>query len=61
TVRPHSSLGYRPPAPMAYSLALPPLSDSRAPVLTVLETLSLTGIKYRAGHPRKCGARISWS
>jgi putative transposase len=25
TVRPHSSLGYRPPAPMAYSLAIPAL------------------------------------
>ncbi|MSO56015.1 MAG: transposase, partial [Acidobacteria bacterium] len=36
TVRPHSSLGYRPLAPMAYSLALPPPSDSRAPVLTVM-------------------------
>ena len=36
TVRPHASLGYRPPAPMAYSLALPPPSDSRAPVLTVM-------------------------
>ena len=28
TVRPHSSLGDRPPAPMAYSLAMPPPSAS---------------------------------
>ena len=27
TVRPHSSLGYRPPAPMAYRLAMPPELD----------------------------------
>ena len=32
TVRPHSSLGYRPPAPMAYSLAIPQPSASRSPV-----------------------------
>ena len=30
TVRPHSSLGYRPPAPMAYRLAMPPPSESRS-------------------------------
>ena len=29
-VRPHSSLGYRPPAPMAYRLAMPPPSESRS-------------------------------
>ena len=36
TVRPHSSLGYRPPAPMAYSLAMPPPSASRSPASTVM-------------------------
>ena len=35
TIRPHSSLGYRPPAPTAYSLA-PPLSESRSQVSTVM-------------------------
>ena len=30
TVRPHSSLGYRPPAQMAYRLAMPPPSASRS-------------------------------
>ena len=36
TVRPHSSLGYRPPAPMAYSLAIPQPSASRSPVSPVM-------------------------
>ena len=36
TVRPHSSLGYRPPAPMAYSLAIPQTSASRSPVSPVM-------------------------
>ena len=34
TVRPHSSLSYRPPAPMAYRLAIPhPLNRDRRPHL----------------------------
>ena len=49
TVRPHSSLGYRPPAPMAYRLAMPPPSESRSVPSAVMETLILTGIKHRAG------------
>jgi transposase InsO family protein len=36
TVRRHSSLGYRPPAPMAYSLAMPQPSESRSPASTVM-------------------------
>ena len=36
TVRPHSSLGYRPPAPMASRLAMPPQSASRAQPSTVM-------------------------
>ena len=36
TVRPHSSLGYRPPAPMAYSLAIPQPSASRSTVSPVM-------------------------
>ena len=36
TVRPHSSLGYRPPAPMAYSLAKPQQSESRSQPSTVM-------------------------
>ena len=36
TARPHSSLGYRPPAPMAYSLAIPQPSASRSPVSPVM-------------------------
>ena len=56
TVRPHSSLGYRPPAPMAYSLAIPQPSASRSPASPVMQTLIPTGTKHRAGHgysPRK--------
>ena len=34
--RPHSSLGYRPPAPMGYSLAIPQPSASRSPVSPVM-------------------------
>ena len=55
-VRPHSSLGYRPPAPMAYSLAIPQPSASRSPASPVMQTLIPTGTKHRAGHgysPRK--------
>ena len=36
TVRPHSSLGYRPPAPMAYSPAIPQPSALRSPVSPVM-------------------------
>ena len=50
TVRPHSSLGYRPPAPMAYSLAIPQPSASRSPASPVMQTLIPTGTKHRAGH-----------
>ena len=49
TVRPHSSLGYPPPAPMAYSLAIPQPSASRSPVSPVMLTLIPTGTKHRAG------------
>jgi len=36
TVRPHSSLGYRPPAPLAYRVALPHPSESRSQTSTVM-------------------------
>ncbi|MSO30250.1 MAG: hypothetical protein EXQ48_04795, partial [Acidobacteria bacterium] len=49
TVRPHASLGDRPPAPMAYRLAMPQPSASRSPVSPVMETLIPTGTKHRAG------------
>ncbi|MSO29670.1 MAG: MFS transporter, partial [Acidobacteria bacterium] len=49
TVRPHASLGDRPPAPIAYRLAMPQPSASRSPVSPVMETLIPTGTKHRAG------------
>ncbi len=36
TVRPHSSLGYRPPAPRAYSLAIPQPAESRSVASTLI-------------------------
>lgn len=47
-VRPHSSLGYRPPAPVGY----PDLACRLPMAATMQEPLKWLGPKYRSGHRR---------